>query len=265
MQIELFNNGKPVEWGKPDSFVTAIMCALSMSFPGGEDFFIDSLQRGFADLSPQLKEKWKSEIDRFCKEEMNHSRAHVIHNQKNIDTYGFVNNWSTRTARRVARIKGKNSRHYVASTAAIEHLTTILACWVLQNQHILDNADPATKKLWVWHAVEEINHRKVAIDLYRDLDGSEEWRIKWMRAMYILNLIELVRQTTSNVWRMGGFFKLSTWINAYKIMFSRNGVFRWSYPHFMAYGQRGYHISQQDGLIGACLENHLKRNLIQSK
>jgi predicted metal-dependent hydrolase len=265
MQTALFNSGQPIEWGKPDSFVTAIMCALSMSFPVGEDFFIEALQKGFDDLPSHLKEKWKSEIDRFCKEESNHSKAHSIHNEKYILTYGFVNGWGTRAKNRVSKMYGKNPKHYVASTAAIEHITTVMACWLLQNRHILYNAEPETKKLWMWHCVEEINHRKVAIDLYRDLGGSEEWRIKWMRIMYALTLVELVRQIISNIWRMGGFFKPATWVNGYKILFAKNGVFRWCYPHFMAYGKHNYHISQHDSLVHMCLQKYSDNNLTLEK
>lgn len=254
MQTALFNEGQPIEWGKPDSFVTAAMCALSMCFPNGEKFFAESLRKGYADLPETLKEKWKSEVDRFCKEEAAHSRGHEPHNDRSSEQYGFVNGWGFRLEKRAAKMEGKNAKHHVATTAACEHITTFLACWLLQNQHILDNAEPEIKRLWVWHSKEEINHRKVAIDLYRDLGGSEEWRIKWMRVMYTLTLIEVVRQTVSNIWRMGGFFKLSTWVNAYKILFSKGGVIRWCYPYFKAYSQQNYHISQHDTLINSCLK-----------
>lgn len=255
MQAVLFNDGQTIEWGKPDSFVTAIMCALSMSFPAGEDFFIDCLQKGYAALPPDKKEKWKSEVDRFCKEEANHSRAHLIHNQKNAAAYGFVNSWAIRAAKRAAKMSSKNPKHCVASTAAVEHITTVLACWILLNNHVLEKADVETRKIWLWHAKEEIGHRKVAIELYRDMGGSEEWRIKWMRIMYTLTVVDTIRQTVSNVWHMGGFFKLSTWTNAYRILFSKGGVFRWSYPYFKAYGQQDYHISQHEELIQMALGN----------
>ena len=255
MQTVLFNNGQPIEWGKPDSFVTAIMCALSLSFPVGEDFFIEALQKGFDSLPTDLQKKWKTEVNRFCDEENNHSRAHSIHNEKYILTYGFVNGWGERAKNRVTKMYGKNPKHYVASTAAIEHITTVMACWLLQNQHILDNAEPETKKLWIWHSTEEINHSKVAIDLYRDMGGSEEWRIRWMKIMFALTLIEGIRQTISNIWNMGGFFKLATWINAYKLLFSEGGFIRWCYPYFKAYGQHNYHISQHDAVIELALQS----------
>lgn len=250
-----FNDGQPIDWGKPDSFVTAFMSALSMSFPVGETFFIDSIKKGYSSLPDDLKEKWKPEIDRFCKEEENHSKAHFIHNEKNRKTFGFVNHWHARSEKRLQVMSGKNAKHYVASTAAVEHITTVMACWLLLNQHILHNAPDEVKKLWLWHATEEIGHRKIAIDLYRDLNGSEIYRIKWMKTMYILTAMDTIRQTINNIWHMGGFFKLSTWINGYKFLFSKNGVMHWSYPYFKAYGQENYHISQDQAMIDMALKS----------
>jgi predicted metal-dependent hydrolase len=253
MSASIFNDGQPLDWGKPDSFVTAIMGALSMSFPVGEDFFIESIKRSHASLPDDLKQKWKSEVDRFYKEEENHSRAHVMHNERNCAEFGFVNNWSVWAAKRLAKMDNRDVRHYSACVAATEHLTTILGAWLLLNKHILENAPKETRSLWLWHAAEELGHREIAIDMYRDLGGSEKWRIKWMRIIYTVTIIDCFRQTVHNIWRMGGFFKLSTWVNGYKLMFSKNGVMRWSYPYFKAYGRENYHISQDLAMIDMAL------------
>ena len=255
MNVSLFNDGQPIDWGKPDSFVTAFWGALSMIFPAGEEFFMDSIRRSYASMPDDLKKKWESEVNRFYKEEENHSRAHVIYNDKNGVEYGFVNKWGARAAKRMATMDGKDVRHYSAAVAATEHLTTVLGAWLLLNKHTFENAPKETRNLWFWHAAEEIGHREIAIDIYRDLGGSEKWRIKWMRIIYIATAVDCLRQTIHNIWRMGGFFKLSTWVNAYKLMFSKNGVMRWSYTYFKAYGQENYHISQDQAMIDMALKS----------
>lgn len=254
MQTVLFNDGKPIEWGKPNSFATAAMSALSMSFPVGEDFFVESLKKSYLALPNDLKIKWKPEVSRFCKEEANHSRAHLIHNEKNCATFGFVNNWGVRAAKRISKMDDRDVRHYAAAVAATEHLTTVMGCWLLLNKHILENAPKETRNLWIWHAIEEIGHREVAIDIYRDLNGSEEWRVRWMKIIYTVTVIDCFRQTVSNIWHMGGFFKVSTWVNAYRILFGNGGILKWSYPFFKAYGEKNYHISQHDAVIQMALK-----------
>ena len=254
MQTVLFNDGKTIEWGKPDSFATAAMSALSMSFPAGEDFFVEALKKSYVALPNELKEKWKVEINRFCEEETKHSRAHVIHNKKNCSAFNLIDKWGPKATRRIAKMDDRDVRHYAAAVAATEHLTTVMGCWLLLNNHILENAPKETRALWIWHAIEEVGHRKVAIDVYRDLGGSEEWRIKWMRIIYTVTLIDFIQQTLYNIWRMKGFFKLSTWVNAYKILFGKGGIIRWSYPLFKAYGKKDYHINHHEELINHCLQ-----------
>jgi uncharacterized protein len=43
-------------------------CALSMSFPVGEQFFIDSLRRGVKELSPDLHASFAQDIKGFIQE-----------------------------------------------------------------------------------------------------------------------------------------------------------------------------------------------------
>ena len=47
MSASIFNDGQPIDWGNPNSFATAFLGALSMIFPAGEEFFIDSIRRSY--------------------------------------------------------------------------------------------------------------------------------------------------------------------------------------------------------------------------
>jgi len=250
----LYNKGKPIEWQKSTSFGTAFMDALSMSFPAGEKFFIDSVEAGYKALPENKKQKFLADVENFCREEENHSKAHIAYNNKIINKFNIVNHWKSRSLKRIEAMSKYNVRHHLASTAAVEHITTVMGCWLLLNKHILDTASPDFKTMWIWHVKEELLHRKVAIDLYRELGGSEKVRLWWMKTMYILTLTDIVRQTIHHIWKMGGFFKFMTWYNAYHFLFSKNGLFRWTYPLFKAYGQLNYHPSQDDDLVNLALK-----------
>jgi predicted metal-dependent hydrolase len=62
---------KPIarHWCAGDPFRTALINALSMSFPVGEQFFIDSVRSGFAALPPELQEKHRAEVQGFVGQE----------------------------------------------------------------------------------------------------------------------------------------------------------------------------------------------------
>ena len=64
-------------WCDGDPFRTALFNALSMSFPVGEQFFIDAVRSGAKSLSPQLQDKFASEVQAFIGQEATHRRGSV--------------------------------------------------------------------------------------------------------------------------------------------------------------------------------------------
>jgi hypothetical protein len=54
----------------------------------------------------------------------------------------------------------------LAITAGGEHLTATIAHATLKN-NMLDHADPTMRQLWLWHHMEEIEHKHVAFDVFQ--------------------------------------------------------------------------------------------------
>lgn len=121
-----------LRWNGGDAFISAFMNALSMSFPVGEQFFIDSLRRGVKELSPDLHASFAQDIKGFIGQEATHRRIHERFNQ-HVLNQGMVNHWEKRALRRIAHIKQKKSIHAVAITAAYEHYTSVFAAWLLNH------------------------------------------------------------------------------------------------------------------------------------
>ena len=68
----------------------------------------------------------------------------------------------------------------IAATAAAEHLTATLAERVLANKEYIDGVarDQEIKGVLNWHAFEELEHKAVAFDVFREVaKGSEVTRI----------------------------------------------------------------------------------------
>ena len=60
----------------------------------------------------------------------------------------------------------------LAITVALEHFTAIMADELLRNPEYEKLMDPEHAKLWLWHAVEETEHKAVAFDVYRAVGGG---------------------------------------------------------------------------------------------
>src|SRR5687767_15937252 len=67
-------------WCGGDAFRSAFFNALSMSFPVGEQFFIDSVRNGFKALRPERQERFRAEVQAFVGQEATHRRLHSLFN-----------------------------------------------------------------------------------------------------------------------------------------------------------------------------------------
>jgi len=69
----------PIErhWNGGDAFRTAWFNALSMSFPVGEQFFIDAVKLGMKALPEAQREAMATEVQGFIGQEATHRRLHA--------------------------------------------------------------------------------------------------------------------------------------------------------------------------------------------
>jgi hypothetical protein len=74
----------------------------------------------------------------------------------------------------------------LAATAALEHLTATLAELLLTDEDARSaHGHPAVQDLFVWHALEESEHKAVAFDVYRAVGGSERTRVITMKGLRV--------------------------------------------------------------------------------
>jgi len=232
-----------LRWNGGDAFTSAFMNALSLSFPAGEQFFLDSVRDGLKQLTDAQQAMFKQEVKGFIGQEATHRRLHALYNRHLLDQ-GMVNHWEQRSLKRIAAISQLDKRHALGVTAATEHFTAVFAHWLLANEWFFNHAEPRLKTLWLWHASEESEHRSTAFDIYRALGGNEEWRLRWMRRVTWFFLTDLLRQTINNLWHDGSLFKLSTWSSAWRHLFAKGGLFRESFGLWLDYFKPDFHPSQ---------------------
>jgi hypothetical protein len=227
-----------------------------MSFPVGEQFFIDSVRSGLKALPPAQQAAFKDEVQGFIGQEATHRRIHALFNAQ-LEKNGLVNAWEPRAKARLKLIEGLDPRHGLAITAANEHFTALFAEWMLGHTAWLDDTEPRLKTMWLWHSAEESEHKNTAFDLYKALGGSEAWRVKWMRRVTFIFLTDTLRQTVNNLRRDGTLLKWSTWTSAARFLLGQNGMLRVSYRPWRAWFQADFHPSQQHSTLS---ENWLRDN-----
>jgi predicted metal-dependent hydrolase len=243
-------------WNGGDAFRSAFFNALSMTFPVGEQFFIDSVRQGFKQLPAEKQALMASEVKGFIGQEATHRRIHELFN-KHLSDQGLTNTFADRASKRIASQAHFNIRLHLAATAATEHFTAIFADWMLRHPEALEGAEPRLKTMWLWHSAEESEHRNTAFDLYKDLGGDQSRRLKVFRYITVIFLTDVMRQTIRNLWHDGSLFQWRTWQSAARFLFAKDGLLRGNLPAWKDYLREDFHPSQHDAVSS---QNWLRDN-----
>jgi hypothetical protein len=167
-----------------------VISALSSVFPDGEDYFVRSV-RHYRDrvTDPALKRQ----VAGFIGQEAVHGREHRVFNDR-LAELGYPTKRYEKFTRAGLRFRERilPPISNLAATAALEHFTATLAELVLRNEEIraLMGAE-AVRDLFVWHALEESEHKAVAFDVYRAVGGGERlrvWTMNFFRFGFVLGM-----------------------------------------------------------------------------
>jgi hypothetical protein len=232
-------------WCGGDAFRTAWFNALSMSFPSGEQFFIDSVRAGVLALPDDDRARFEPAVKAFIGQEATHRRIHSLFNA-HLATQGLVNHWEARALARIRSLDGADVRAAVGATAATEHLTAILAEHLLSDPTPLQGAEARLATMWLWHASEETEHRATAFDLYRALGGNETWRLRLFNLVTWHFITDALRQTVNNLWHDGSFWRTGTWASGWRFLFGNHGLVRALARPWARYRRADFHPLQQD-------------------
>jgi predicted metal-dependent hydrolase len=240
LQIDL-GQGFSRHWHGGDAFRTAYYNALSMSFPVGEQYFIDSVRAGLA-LLPDTPEHaaMRSTVQAFIGQEATHRHLHGLYNA-HLEKQGLTNQWQHWAGWRIRHSRRMHPLNHLAITCAYEHCTAVFAEGTLRHPEWFEPAEPQMRLLWRWHASEEAEHRGVAFDLYRALGGGWWRRSAWHLWILTTFAIESSLQTAINLWRDKTFFKPSTWLSALSFAFGRDRVVWRATLPLLGYLRPGFH------------------------
>ena len=157
-----------------------LLTALSSTFPIGEQFFVHSVRN----VRDKVKdENLQAQIAAFIGQEAMHSKAHAEFNAAWRSEDYNLDRFQAWLARKDDYVKNLHPKIQLAITCAFEHFTALLGGYILRHPEVLATLDEDAAKLWVWHAIEEIEHRAVAFDVYQAVYGDEKIRRMIMRSV----------------------------------------------------------------------------------
>ena len=237
-----FPTDVPRHWAG-DPVFTRISDALSLLFPAGEAFFIQAVNH-YKDRIDD--EELRAAVRGFAYQESMHSKEHAAYNAM-LEAQGLDIGW----VERGLKTRLKFARRYMppimqlAFTATAEHLTATMAEGLLgamREQEQLGKADARMRALYYWHAVEEVEHKSVAWDVYhRVAHGGVVRRLIAQVWVTILVLLNTSLAAGWMLYRDGLLFDLGTWRRAVPLLWGRRGFFTRMVRPFLRGFRPGFH------------------------
>jgi uncharacterized protein len=167
-----------------------VVASLSAVFPDGEDFFVRSV-RHYRDqiTDPALKKQ----VSGFIGQEAVHGREHRAFNDR-LDELGYFTKRIERFTKKGLAFRERIAppTSNLAATAALEHFTATLAEMILTDERAREMiGHQEVANLFLWHALEESEHKAVAFDVYRAVGGTERmrvWTMKLIRWSFVIGM-----------------------------------------------------------------------------
>lgn len=160
---------KQRHWLRGDAYATAFFNALSAVFPVGEAYMIESVKPFLGKLDGKLAEEAKV----FIEQEAAHGREHAGMNRALVTAGYDITPLDKAIRQFVGFFSSRGDVTKLGATMCIEHITAIVAAELLANDEHLDGAETEMHKLWLWHAIEEVEHKAVAFDVW--MDATRDW------------------------------------------------------------------------------------------
>lgn len=250
-----FDPDMPRYWFGGSQFKSILLTALSCTFPEGERMFVRSVRHYQQRLqSEQLKE----EVKGFIGQEAHHGNEHEVFNAlmqtKGIPTRHvekFTRNGIAWQERRMS------PERLLAKTCALEHFTAMLAEVMLENPEFLAGMHKDMLPLWLWHAVEESEHKSVAFDVYQEQVGDYWTRVSEMA----LTTVEFTGFTIFHYFQLRAQMDdKADWksiLEGWNWLLGKPGFLRKLGPAYLAYYKRDFHPGKRD-------KRHLREKGLQT-
>src|SRR5690606_7228834 len=177
----------PRYWFGGDPFLTRMFDALSLTFPDGERYFIQSV-RLFRDkiTNPDLQKR----VADFIRQEAQHGIAHEKMNQI-MKQQGMPVDQFIQRLNRIFKfeLEKRSPQYNIAMTAAAEHMTALMDETIYAYNDTLKEAHPYVRALFAWHAIEEMEHRDVAFDVMKQVgdvpENLRKFTLAWTSVLMI--------------------------------------------------------------------------------
>jgi hypothetical protein len=239
-----FDKSTPKYWAADNPYATLFMTALSASFPGGEMGFVRSVRH----YEPNITNKeLLAQVKSFIGQEAHHSKEHAALNQF-MEQYGLpVSKLENKINKRIIRFDSiLPPAMRLANTCSLEHFTALFAEQLMEKPDFFEKLHPSIRALWLWHAIEESEHKSVAYDVFKDQVGSYPIRVLSLLQVTVFFTFFMGKNSFELIKADGKLTDVRSALKAVKLLVGKQGFLSGLLPKYLAYYKPNFHPSHTD-------------------
>lgn len=236
---------------RDNELASAYFHALSIFLTFGEDLVIDTARHHRQFLTdPALKRR----VSALIGQEAVHSKLHdefndtLAEHRYPLGLYRFLADKAFKYG-----FQRFPNRLQLSMMAGIEHFTAVLAEFMMKNEDIFyASGDDKQRALWMWHMLEESEHKDIAYDVYESLSGNYPLRITGFAIAFIaiLFLVALGGAAIPPIRHPKRLLSLRYWKDvghSINLLYGpKEGVYGSTMAHIFDYLRRDFHPNDSD-------------------
>jgi predicted metal-dependent hydrolase len=178
-----FGEDTPFQWNPANPMFGFAMNSLSFVAPPFERYIVAAVRQAMPRIDdPEVA----VEADAFLRQEALHAREHRHHVAALTKQHPGLAEVSEELERRFDRLlETKPLEFHLAYVADIEAtFTPMFNVWLRHRGTLFDNGDPRVAPLFLWHLVEEIEHRSSAYVIYNAVVPDRWYRLRMLPGVF---------------------------------------------------------------------------------
>lgn len=179
-------------WNAAKPELSQIFNSVSFSATHFEPFIIDALRAAAPSITdPGVRE----EAAALTAQETQHYRQHRRFNAMLIAKgYEGLRAYDQQLERDYAKLRTRPLKFQLAFGAGLETMALAGGHMIVnRREYLFSDADPVVASLWMWHLMEEIEHKNAAFDVYQHVYGDYWYRL-YVMAYSLAHLFRRLRQ-----------------------------------------------------------------------
>ncbi len=226
-------------------FLSTFLTALSSLFPEGESFFVESVRHYRDQITDPIL---KAQVSGFIGQEAMHSKEHQAFNEM-ATRQGYPVDKLDKAVGKLLHFGQKILPKSVqlSITVSLEHYTAIIAEMLLRDPVVQSKFSAEARHLWLWHALEENEHKTVAYDVYEKVVGSYALRAGTMIPVTIIFFAVAFAFHARLLAADGQLLNIRQNASALKYLWNgKKGVFSRLLPQYLDFFKPSFHPKQHD-------------------